>query len=158
MQLAYSRKLLNLLNEARITFSRWHTSKGWYFRNLKGITSLLTLFGVSKATINFTIDIVNFIDQYPGMRKSSISLFYLNNNFRMIKMFAKNMLANFSNMFLVDIFYYSKVNPFQVSALLIEKGSWSLLAKIGTSLFRMSLLHSWFLYIFLARTNYLVFL
>ena len=42
-------------------------------------------FGISKTTINFKIDIAIFIDQYPGMRKPSISLFYLKNNFRMIK-------------------------------------------------------------------------
>ena len=44
-----------------------------------------TDFNISKTTINFKIDIVNFIDNYPKMRKSSISLFYLKNNFQIIK-------------------------------------------------------------------------
>ena len=45
----------------------------------------MTEFDISKATINFKIDIVNFIDKYPKMRKSSISLFYLKSNFRIIR-------------------------------------------------------------------------
>ena len=44
-----------------------------------------TDFNISKTTINFKKDIVNFIDNYPKMRKSSISLFYLKNNFQIIK-------------------------------------------------------------------------
>ena len=67
-------------------------------------------FKISKTTMNFKIDIVNFIDKYPKMRKSSISLFYLKNNFQFL--FAKNMLANFNNIFRQILFYYSEVNPF----------------------------------------------
>ena len=55
------------------------------FKINKGFSSAVTEFGVSKTTINFKIDVVNFMNQYPGMRKSSISLFYLKNNFRVIK-------------------------------------------------------------------------
>ena len=44
----------------------------------------VTEFEKSK-TINFKIDIVNFIDRYPKMRKSCIALFYLKNSFRLIK-------------------------------------------------------------------------
>ena len=37
----------------------------------------VTEFGIGKTTINFKIDIVNFIDWYSRIRKSCISLFYL---------------------------------------------------------------------------------
>ena len=40
---------------------------------------------ISKTTINFKIDVVKFIDEYPKMRASCISLFYLKNNLRVIK-------------------------------------------------------------------------
>ena len=55
------------------------------FKMNKGFSSAVTGFGIGKTTINFKIDVVNFINQNPGMRKSSISLFYLKNNFRAIK-------------------------------------------------------------------------
>ena len=37
---------------------------------------------ISKTTINFKIDIIKFIDDYPKMRTSCISLFYLKSSFR----------------------------------------------------------------------------
>ena len=40
---------------------------------------------IGKATINFKIGIIKFIDDYPKMRKSSVSLYFLKNNFRIIK-------------------------------------------------------------------------
>ena len=48
-------------------------------------TSAVNKFEISKATINFKIGIIKFIDDYPKMRKSSISLHYLKNNFRVIE-------------------------------------------------------------------------
>ena len=47
------------------------------FKMNKGFSNAVIEFVISKTTINFKIDIVNFINQHPGMRKSSISLFYL---------------------------------------------------------------------------------
>ena len=47
--------------------------------------SAVTEFKISKTTINFKISIIKFIDDYPKMRKSCISLYYLKNNFRLIK-------------------------------------------------------------------------
>ena len=44
-------------------------------------TSAASEFKISKATINFKIDIVKFVDKYPKMRTSCISPFYLKNNF-----------------------------------------------------------------------------
>ena len=55
------------------------------FKKDNKFVNAVTEFVISKTTINFKTDVVSFIDQYPGMRKSSISLFYLKNNFRMIK-------------------------------------------------------------------------
>ena len=39
--------------------------------------SAVTEFKISKATINFTIGIIKFIDDCPKLRKSCISLHYL---------------------------------------------------------------------------------
>ena len=55
------------------------------FKMNKKFVSAVTEFVVSKTTIDFKIDIVNFIENYPRMKKSCISLFYLKNNFRVIK-------------------------------------------------------------------------
>ena len=45
-------------------------------------TSAVSEFKISKTTINFTIDILKFMDKYPKMRRSCISVFYLKNNVR----------------------------------------------------------------------------
>ena len=55
------------------------------FKMNKGFSSAVTEFGISKTTINFKIDVVNFNKKHPGMRKSFISLFYLKNYYRIIK-------------------------------------------------------------------------
>ena len=47
--------------------------------------SAVAKFKIHKTTINFKIGIIKFIDDYPNMRKSSISLHFLKNNFRVIK-------------------------------------------------------------------------
>ena len=47
--------------------------------------SAVTKFKIHKTTINFKIGIIKFIDDYPKIRKWSISLHYLKNNFRAIK-------------------------------------------------------------------------
>ena len=73
------------------------------FKSNKKFVSAVTEFGISKTTINFKIDIIKFIENYPKMKKSCISLFYLKNNFR---------VASFNNMFLLNTFYYFRVNPF----------------------------------------------
>ena len=55
------------------------------FKSNNKFVSTVTEFGITKTTINFKIDIVKFIENYPKMKKSCISLFYLKNNFRGIK-------------------------------------------------------------------------
>ena len=62
--------------------------QGKAFQKLKkdnGFINTVAVFEKSKTTINFKIDIVDFIEKYPRMKKSCISLFYLKNNFRIIK-------------------------------------------------------------------------
>ena len=59
--------------------------QGEIFRRFKTnnkFISAVSAFKISKTTINFKIDIVKFVDMYPKMQTSSISLYYLKNNFR----------------------------------------------------------------------------
>ena len=65
-----------------------------YKENSK-FTSAVAKFKISKATINFKIGIIKFIDDYPKMRKSSISLHFLKNNFRVIKDACKEYSSEF---------------------------------------------------------------
>ena len=51
----------------------------------KKFINAVTKFEISRATINFKTAIVKFIDEYPKMRKSCISIYHLQNNFRIIK-------------------------------------------------------------------------
>ena len=69
--------ILTLAYEQGIVFQK--------FKKNNKFVNAVTEFEISKTTMNFKIGIVNFIDKYPKMRKSSISLFYLKNNFRIIK-------------------------------------------------------------------------
>ena len=55
------------------------------FKENSMFTSAVTNLKISKLTINFKIGIVQFIHDYPKMKKSSISLYFLKNNFRIIK-------------------------------------------------------------------------
>ena len=55
------------------------------FKENTMFTSAVTNLKISKSIINFKIEIVQFIHDYPRMKKSSISLHFLNNNFRIIK-------------------------------------------------------------------------
>ena len=55
------------------------------FKENSMFTSAVTSLKISKSTINFKIEIVQFIHDYPKMKKSSISLHFLKNNFRIIK-------------------------------------------------------------------------
>ena len=55
------------------------------FKENNKLDNAMTEFKISETTMNFKIDIVNFIDKYPKMPKSCISLFYLKNNFQIIK-------------------------------------------------------------------------
>ena len=58
--------------------------QGIIFRKVKEnkkFMSTVTKFKIHKATINFEIGIIKFIDDYPKMRKSTLLLHFLKNNF-----------------------------------------------------------------------------
>ena len=55
------------------------------FKENSMLTSAVTNLKTSKSTINFEIEIVQLIHDYPKMKKSSFSLHFLKNNFRIIK-------------------------------------------------------------------------
>ena len=55
------------------------------FKKDNKFVNAVTEFEKSKTTINSKRDIVNFIDEYPKMKKSCILLFYFKNNFQVIK-------------------------------------------------------------------------
>ena len=55
------------------------------FKTDNKFISAVSAFQISKTTINFKIGIIKFIDKYPKMEKSYISLYYLKNNFRVMK-------------------------------------------------------------------------
>ena len=62
--------------------------QGIMFRKFKEnnkFMSAVTKFKMHKTIINFKIAIIKFIDDYPKMRKSTLSLYFLKNNFRVIK-------------------------------------------------------------------------
>ena len=65
------------------------------FKENSMFTSAVTNPKISKSTINFKIGIVQFIHDYPKMKKSSISLHFLNNNFRIIKEVCKEHSSEF---------------------------------------------------------------
>ena len=52
--------------------------------NIKFMSAVTNL-KIGKATINFKIGIIKFIEDYPKMRKSLVFLHVLKNNFRIIK-------------------------------------------------------------------------
>ena len=55
------------------------------FKENKKFTGAVSNLKIGEATINFKIGIIKFLDNYPTMRKSSASLHFLKNNFRVIK-------------------------------------------------------------------------
>ena len=58
---------------------------------------------VCKSTMVFKIFIVKFLNNYPKMKKCSLSLRFLQNNFLIIKKFAMKMLVNLNSIFLANI-------------------------------------------------------
>ena len=65
------------------------------YKDNNQFTSAVTKFKINKTTINFKIGIIKFIDDYPKMLKSSISLHFLQNNFRVIKDVCKEHASEF---------------------------------------------------------------
>ena len=79
------------------------------FKTNNKFMSAVKAFNISKATINFKIGIAKFVSMYPRMEKSSISLYYLKNNFRIIKKFVRKMPPNLNNILLRNVFDYLKI-------------------------------------------------
>ena len=82
------KKLDKLTKCSKNNILMWAYQQGKVFQKFKmnnKFVSVVTEFGISMTTINFKIDIVKFIETYPKMKKSCISLFYLKNDFRVIK-------------------------------------------------------------------------
>ena len=62
--------------------------QGLIFKNFKEndkFAGAVTNLKIDKATINFKIGIIKFLDDCPKMRRSSVSLHFLKNKFKTIK-------------------------------------------------------------------------
>ena len=62
--------------------------QGLIFKKLKEndkFEGAITNLKIGKATMNFKIVIIKLLDDYPKIRKSSVSLHFLKNNFKTIK-------------------------------------------------------------------------
>ena len=57
--------------------------------------SAVRTFKISKTTINLKIGIVEFINMYPRMEESGICLYYLKNNFKIIRKVCKENASEF---------------------------------------------------------------
>ena len=78
-------KMIQIKKNNTFTISR---KQAEIFKKLKTNNKFLSAvkaFNISKAIINFKIGIVEFINMYPKMEKSCMSLYHLKNNFRIIK-------------------------------------------------------------------------
>ena len=65
------------------------------YKDNNEIMSAVAKFKIHKSIINFKIGIIKFFDDYPKMRKSSISLHFLKNNFGVVKDFCKVYASEF---------------------------------------------------------------
>ena len=55
------------------------------FKTNENFIDMIKEVEISKSTILFKISIVKFVNKYPRMKKSSLSLHFLKNNFKIIK-------------------------------------------------------------------------
>ena len=79
------------------------------FKETIKFTGAVSNLKICRATINFKISIVKFLDDYPKIQKSSISLHFLKNNFKIKS--AENMHQNFNNIFeilIITVWFYNK--------------------------------------------------
>ena len=88
-------KMIRIKKNNTLTIAR---KEGEIFKKFKFSNKFMSAdkaFNITKATINFKIGIVEFISMYPRIEKSSISLYYLKNNFRIIKEVCKGNASEF---------------------------------------------------------------
>ena len=88
-------KIINIKKNKTSTIAR---KQGEIFKKFKTdnkFMSAVKKFSTSKAPINFKTGIVEFINMYPRMEKSGTSLYYLKNNFKIIKEVCKENASEF---------------------------------------------------------------
>ena len=64
---------------------------------------------ISTSTLGFKISIVKFLNKYPKMKRSSLSLQFLKNNFKMIKEIYHEIASDLNSIILVSFFNCFKV-------------------------------------------------
>ena len=71
--------------------------KGHMFERFKNnkLINMVNQFGISKSTMVFKISIVIFLNNYPKMKKSLLSLHFLKNNFKIIQQICKENASEF---------------------------------------------------------------
>ena len=85
-------KMISIKKNNTLTIARKRGEKFKKFKTDNKFMSTAKKFNISKATINFKIGIAEFINMYPRMKKS---LYYLKNNFRIIKEICKENASEF---------------------------------------------------------------
>ena len=55
------------------------------FKVNENFIAMVKKLGISQSAILFKISIVKFVNEYPRMKKSSLSLNFLKNNFKIMK-------------------------------------------------------------------------
>ena len=55
------------------------------FKNNNKFINMVNYFEISKSTMVFKISIVRFLNNYPKVKKSSLSLHFLRNNVKIVK-------------------------------------------------------------------------
>ena len=88
-------KMISVKKNNTLTIARKQGEIFKKFNTDNKFMSAVKKFNISKATINFKIGIVEFINMYPRMEKSCISLYYLKNNFKIIKEICKENASEF---------------------------------------------------------------
>ena len=86
-RIVYFNNILMLAYQQGIIFKK--------YKDNNEIMSAVAKFKIHKNIINFKIGIIKFFDDYPKMRKSSISLHFLKNNFGVVKDFCKVYASEF---------------------------------------------------------------
>ena len=69
------------------------------FKTNNKFINLVKEFDISRWTMAFKISIVNFLNKYPKMKKSSLSHCFLKNNFRIIKEICYENVSKFKQQF-----------------------------------------------------------
>ena len=88
-------KTIKIKNNNTLTIAQKQGEVFKKFKTNNKFISAVNAFHISKATIHFKIGIVEFISMYPKMEKSRISLYYLKNNFKIIKEVCKENATKF---------------------------------------------------------------